>query len=31
MRPKHKPEQITDLSRLRAFMNPLRMQLYRLL
>ncbi|MFJ8552172.1 ArsR/SmtB family transcription factor [Streptomyces sp. NPDC001588] len=31
MRPKHEPEQITDLSRLRAFMNPLRMQLYRLL
>ncbi|MEU5029882.1 helix-turn-helix domain-containing protein [Streptomyces milbemycinicus] len=31
MRPKHKPERITELSRLRAFMNPLRMQLYRLL
>ncbi|GHE14642.1 hypothetical protein GCM10010339_86060 [Streptomyces alanosinicus] len=31
MRPKHEPEQITELSRLRAFMNPLRMQLYRLL
>nr|BFD80819.1 helix-turn-helix domain-containing protein [Streptomyces sp. Xyl84] len=27
----HEPEQITDLARLRAFMNPLRMQLYRLL
>ncbi|MFT2014275.1 ArsR/SmtB family transcription factor [Streptomyces sp. 796.1] len=31
MRPQHEPERITDLSRLRAFMNPLRMQLYRLL
>lgn len=31
MGPKHKPEQITELSRLRAFMNPLRMQLYRVL
>ncbi|MEV0688695.1 helix-turn-helix domain-containing protein [Streptomyces sp. NPDC050388] len=31
MRPKHEPEQITDLSRLKAFTNPLRMQLYRLL
>jgi DNA-binding transcriptional ArsR family regulator len=31
MPPKHQPEQITDLARLRAFMNPLRMQLYRLL
>ncbi|WP_406187384.1 helix-turn-helix domain-containing protein [Streptomyces sp. NBC_01006] len=31
MRPKREPEQITDLSRLKAFTNPLRMQLYRLL
>ncbi|OEU99951.1 ArsR family transcriptional regulator [Streptomyces qinglanensis] len=31
MRPEHKPEQITDLSRLKAFTNPLRMSLYRLL
>lgn len=31
MRPKRQPEQITDLSRLKAFTNPLRMQLYRLL
>ena len=31
MRPKREPEQITELSRLRAFMDPLRMQLYRLL
>lgn len=31
MRPQRKPEQITDLSRLKAFTNPLRMQLYRLL
>lgn len=31
MRPKREPEQITDLARLRAFMNPLRMRLYRLL
>ncbi|WP_030380478.1 MULTISPECIES: winged helix-turn-helix domain-containing protein [unclassified Streptomyces] len=31
MPPKQQPEQITDLARLRAFMNPLRMQLYRLL
>jgi DNA-binding transcriptional ArsR family regulator len=31
MPPKREPEQITDLARLRAFMNPLRMQLYRLL
>ncbi|MFD3549728.1 helix-turn-helix domain-containing protein [Streptomyces sp. NPDC058655] len=31
MRPKHEPEQITDLSRLKAFTVPLRMQLYRLL
>ncbi|MFF3630930.1 ArsR/SmtB family transcription factor [Streptomyces sp. NPDC002164] len=31
MSPKQKPEQITELSRLRAFMNPLRMQLYRVL
>ncbi|MFE2550321.1 ArsR/SmtB family transcription factor [Streptomyces sp. NPDC059355] len=31
MRPKPEPEQITDLSRLKAFTNPLRMQLYRLL
>ncbi|MER0244554.1 helix-turn-helix domain-containing protein [Streptomyces sp. HSW2009] len=31
MQPQHEPERITDLSRLRAFMNPLRMQLYRLL
>ncbi|GGP33373.1 ArsR/SmtB family transcription factor [Streptomyces melanogenes] len=29
--PKSSPEQITDLSRLKAFTNPLRMQLYRLL
>ncbi|MFJ9846265.1 ArsR/SmtB family transcription factor [Kitasatospora sp. NPDC101155] len=30
--PQHpKPERITDLSRLKAFTNPLRMQLYRLL
>ncbi|MCF0087811.1 hypothetical protein B0E37_02881 [Streptomyces sp. MH192] len=28
---KNEPEQITELARLRAFMNPLRMQLYRLL
>ncbi|WP_030231431.1 winged helix-turn-helix domain-containing protein [Streptomyces sp. NRRL S-350] len=28
---KPEPEQITDLSRLKAFTNPLRMQLYRLL
>ncbi|GFH34520.1 ArsR/SmtB family transcription factor [Streptomyces pacificus] len=28
---KREPEQITDLSRLRALMDPLRMQLYRLL
>ncbi|MFF5047168.1 ArsR/SmtB family transcription factor [[Kitasatospora] papulosa] len=28
---KREPEQITDLSRLKAFTNPLRMQLYRLL
>ncbi|MGM0354783.1 ArsR/SmtB family transcription factor [Streptomyces sp. ECR3] len=31
MASKREPERITDLSRLRAFMNPLRMQLYRLL
>jgi DNA-binding transcriptional ArsR family regulator len=31
MRPKHEPERITDLSRLKAFTNPLRMWLYRLL
>lgn len=31
MRPEHEPDQITDLSRLRAFMNPLRMRLYRML
>ncbi|PKV89603.1 transcriptional regulator [Streptomyces sp. TLI_146] len=31
MPPKREPEQITDLSRLKAFTNPLRMQLYRLL
>ncbi|MFI6147032.1 ArsR/SmtB family transcription factor [Streptomyces sp. NPDC051109] len=31
MQPKPQPEQITDLSRLKAFTNPLRMQLYRLL
>ncbi|GAT82386.1 ArsR family transcriptional regulator [Streptomyces sp. F-3] len=31
MSPKHGPERITDLSRLKAFTNPLRMQLYRLL
>lgn len=31
MRPQREPEQITDLSRLKAFTNPLRMQLYRLL
>jgi len=31
MDPKRKPEQITELSRLRAFMKPLRMQLYRVL
>ncbi|MFD5508409.1 ArsR/SmtB family transcription factor [Streptomyces sp. NPDC127051] len=29
MHPKSEPEQITDLSRLKAFTNPLRMQLYR--
>ncbi|MDX2408794.1 helix-turn-helix domain-containing protein, partial [Streptomyces microflavus] len=28
---RREPEQITDLSRLKAFTNPLRMQLYRLL
>jgi DNA-binding transcriptional ArsR family regulator len=31
MRPKREPERITDLSRLKAFTNPLRLQLYRLL
>ncbi|MEU5434959.1 winged helix-turn-helix domain-containing protein [Streptomyces sp. NPDC020719] len=31
MSPKPEPEQITDLSRLKAFTNPLRMHLYRLL
>ncbi|GHE73644.1 ArsR/SmtB family transcription factor [Streptomyces vinaceus] len=31
MRPKREPERITELSRLKAFTNPLRMQLYRLL
>ncbi|HBF80110.1 MAG TPA: transcriptional regulator [Streptomyces sp.] len=31
MRPKREPEQITDLSRLKALTSPLRMQLYRLL
>ncbi|ARF72761.1 transcriptional regulator [Kitasatospora albolonga] len=31
MPPKPAPEQITELSRLKAFTNPLRMQLYRLL
>ncbi|WP_405509194.1 helix-turn-helix domain-containing protein [Streptomyces cyaneofuscatus] len=31
MPPQREPEQITDLSRLKAFTNPLRMQLYRLL
>ncbi|MFI8005010.1 ArsR/SmtB family transcription factor [Streptomyces sp. NPDC086010] len=31
MQPKPAPEKITDLSRLKAFTNPLRMQLYRLL
>ncbi|MFD9791889.1 ArsR/SmtB family transcription factor [Streptomyces sp. NPDC059070] len=31
MAPKRKSDQITDLSRLKAFTNPLRMQLYRLL
>jgi DNA-binding transcriptional ArsR family regulator len=31
MRPKREPEQITDLSRLKVFTNPLRMQLCRLL
>ncbi|MGW4231695.1 ArsR/SmtB family transcription factor [Streptomyces sp. NPDC004980] len=31
MRQKREPDQITDLSRLKAFTNPLRMQLYRLL
>lgn len=31
MPPKPKTERITDLSRLKAFTNPLRMQLYRLL
>ncbi|MFE3519141.1 ArsR/SmtB family transcription factor [Streptomyces sp. NPDC059166] len=28
---KHHPDRITDVERLRAFMNPLRIQLYRLL
>ncbi|MEU9762354.1 helix-turn-helix domain-containing protein [Streptomyces sp. NPDC047985] len=31
MSPERKPEQIIELSRLRTFMNPLRMQLYRVL
>ncbi|MYW62983.1 helix-turn-helix domain-containing protein [Streptomyces sp. SID8379] len=31
MRPKDEPERITDLSRLKAFTNPLRVRLYRLL
>ncbi|MFF3002065.1 ArsR/SmtB family transcription factor [Kitasatospora sp. NPDC057940] len=31
MQPARRPDQITDLSRLKAFTNPLRMQLYRLL
>jgi DNA-binding transcriptional ArsR family regulator len=31
MRPEHEPERITDLTRLKAFTNPLRMRLYRLL
>ncbi|MFE4454215.1 ArsR/SmtB family transcription factor [Streptomyces sp. NPDC056796] len=31
MRPQRETDQITDLSRLKAFTNPLRMQLYRLL
>ncbi|MFD4029509.1 ArsR/SmtB family transcription factor [Streptomyces sp. NPDC058637] len=31
MRPKREPDQITDLTRLKAFTNPLRMRLYRLL
>ncbi|GGX84296.1 ArsR/SmtB family transcription factor [Streptomyces minutiscleroticus] len=31
MPPKREPDRITDLSRLKAFTNPLRMQLYRLL
>ncbi|MGA4844438.1 ArsR/SmtB family transcription factor [Streptomyces sp. G45] len=31
MRPEREPERITDLARLRAFMNPLRMRLYRML
>lgn len=31
MRPKREPERITELSRLRAFMNPLRMRIYRML
>lgn len=31
MPPKREPERITDLSRLKAFTNPLRLQLYRLL
>ncbi|MFR9756115.1 helix-turn-helix domain-containing protein [Streptomyces sp. TR06-5] len=31
MRPSREPERITDLTRLKAFTNPLRMQLYRML
>ncbi|GLY66013.1 winged helix-turn-helix domain-containing protein [Amycolatopsis taiwanensis] len=31
MRPKHRPERITELSRLKAFTNPLRLRIYRLL
>ncbi|WP_419999087.1 helix-turn-helix domain-containing protein [Streptomyces boninensis] len=31
MRPKHEPERITDLARLKALTNPLRLRLYRLL
>ncbi|RII17837.1 Helix-turn-helix domain protein [Streptomyces sp. YIM 130001] len=31
MRPQQPPERITDLSRLKAFTHPLRLQLYRLL
>ncbi|MFE1953264.1 helix-turn-helix domain-containing protein [Streptomyces sp. NPDC059524] len=31
MKPKQEPDRITELARLKAFINPLRMQLYRLL
>lgn len=31
MRPEREPERITDLTRLKAFTNPLRLRLYRLL